>query len=705
MRNNSILFILCFAWASVAAQKPAALKSQGEAAFANQRWEEALAKLSQYQELKPGDKGVLSKIGQASYQLHLPEQAKKYLTYITDQAKSREPLDWFFMARTYHGLADWELAIAAYKQFLRLTPETHPLHANVRDNILRCVNAIAVKPDPNVALVENLGEVVNSKGDDFAPLPSINHPGRLYYSSARATATGGLRNDDGYEDEKTGHWSADMYFADRLTAGWEQPISFSVLQNTPRSEVALDFTDDGTVLHFFRGFTLYGGEIFTDTAGLNDEYLSSPQSFAGPVRAEEGDQGLFYVNDSTVLFASRRAGGFGGLDLWASRRNEGLWSVPTNLGPEINSAYDETTPFLCNDGVTIYYSSNRIEGIGGLDVWKSVFIAESRTWEPPVMLGTGINSPGDDMGFRLLPDGNSGYFASNRIVDNLGERDIYQVYFKEIISAQTVSQPFAFFAPVLPIEGGENARPVLVLAPLYYTVDRDLTGPENIGALKSAAALARQFPEIQLLITLHTDETGPAKFDLYSGIRRAELMGKTLVNEGIEASRITLRSAGSGYPIARNILNGADNLAGQALNRRGEVVPRTFTGVLPIDFRLDRPVVSELMGAAGTANLDQQNEGLLYRVEMTTAQQVVTSDALGLFSDLLIESQPGTGQYRYMTGAFRSFAQAGSLRREVSAAGFPTANIVAYLNGLRLSKAEAVGLVKKYPDLAAYIRG
>jgi len=277
------------------------------------------------------------------------------------------------------------------------------------------------------------------------------------------------------------------------------------------------------------------------------------------------------------------------------------------------------------------------------------------------------------------------------------------VYFKEPLPEQQADKRFALFAPVKPVEV-TNELPALVLSPLFYTTDRDLTNIENMNAIGSAAAVAKQFPEIRLLVTVHTDESGPAKFDLYAGVKRAELIGKALVNAGAPADRILLRSAGSGFPMARNIQNGEVNPAAQKLNRRAEIVPVLIAGEMPIQFRLDRPVVSELMAAAGTGRLDEQSNGLIFRVEMVVARQVITSDALGLFNDLLVESEPGSGEYRYLTGAERSYNNALKLKKEVVNAGFATAGIAAYINGARVSKAEAIGLVKKYPDLATFIR-
>ncbi len=704
MHKITIILFFLFCCCVLDAQKPVVLKSEGEKAFSDHRWAEALDKLTQYQQLKPGDLAVLSKIGQSAYQLHLPDQAKQYLTYVTIQGKSNDPLDWFYLARTQHGLLEWEQAIESYKQFLRRTGPGYSLRENAKDNILRCVSGIKSINNDEIALIENLGNKINTQEDEFAPLPSINHNDRIYFSSNRSSAVGGKRNNEGFEDNNTGHYCSDMYFSQRQTTGWDAPQPFSSLQNTSRDEVALDFTSNGKVLHYFRGFTLYAGEIFTDTSGLKDEYVSVPKPFEGAINAFDGDQAPFYCNDSVVLFASRRTGGYGGLDLWASRRFNGIWATAINLGPEINSNYDETTPFLAPDGITLYFSSNKPQGIGGFDIWKSTFLLDLRQWTTPVTMGIGINSPGDDSWLRLSTDGATASFASNRLVDNLGGYDLYAAYFKEPVNMPAQRMAFAMFEQVKTIEN-EDKMPEISLAALYYSSDRDVLSDDNNAILKTAIGMAKKFPEVKLMVTVHSDESGPLKFDLYACIKKAEIVGKSLVMGGVQPDRILLRSAGSGFPIARNFLNGSINTIGQTLNKRIEIAPVVMSGNLPMDFKLERPVVNELMAAGGTGRLDEQYNGLIYRVEMAVARQVLTSDALGLFTDLLIESDYGVGEYHYLAGAERTLAAIGTIKKDVIAAGFTTASIVAYINGVRINRAEAVGLIKKYPDLAAYIRG
>lgn len=691
----------------LSAQKPLDGKRNGEKYFASGRWADALTELNRYQQAKPGDMAVLTKLGIANYQLHQADKARQLLEYVLGRNPRSTDTDlYYYYARTLHGQQEYDKAILAYKGFLRICGDKHPLRAQVVDNIRRCVHAQEVGNNDAVALVENLGDRVNTSGDEFAPLPSVNYADRLYFSAARPGSVGGRRNDAGLADEDAGHWCSDMFAAALDASGWQYAADFGGLLNTSRQEVALGFDDAGQVLYFFRGFTLYAGDILADTANRQDEYSVVPPVFRSILQPENGDAAPFFFNDTTVVFASRQIGGYGGLDLYFTTRHDSIWTLPRNLGPTVNSAYDETTPFLARDARTLFFSSNRLEGLGGLDVFKTFFDEKKNTWEVPQNLGNGVNSPGDDGYFRLDREGRQAFLSSDRLNDNYGERDLYLVYYKEQQPEQNPAGPVVLFSELR--KAGSEAAPVEVqpvaLEPAFYTTDRDILSPENLKIVERAAKAGRQNPSAKVLVTAFTDETGPPKFDLYAGIKRAEMVGRALTERGIPAGQVLLRSVGSDFALARNVLNAAPNPSGQRLNRRMEITLVSATEEAPTPAHLERPAVPEVMATGGAAKLDQYSSGLAYKVEVATTRQILSNDALAMFTELMIETQPGAGSYRYTAGFLKQYDQAVKLRQELRQQGFVDAFVVAYVNGVRVSKADAVSLVKKYPDLGGYVK-
>ena len=705
LRSVSALVFALFAPLMLPAQKPVDLKRDGERYFGEAQWAKAENLLAQYQQRKPGDMDVLLKLGIVNYHLHRSDKALSFLEYVNQQNPTGQigTEAAFYLARTLHGRQEYERAITAYKNFMRLGGEGHPFYKYAANNIWRCAQGMHLRPNPDVALVENLGDRVNSAGDEYAPLPSANYKNRLYFASARPGATGGRRDEDGYEDTTRGNWCSDMYIAQQRLSGWELESGLNSLLNTARHEAPLAFGEQGRVLLFSRGFTPFSGELLADTSGKKDEYSTATPRFMSSMQPEAGDVAPFFFADSILIFASRRAGGQGGLDLYWSVLREGVWATAQAFAASVNSAYDETTPWLAPDGLTLYFSSNRLESIGGFDVFKTRFNPEKQEWSVPENMGTPLNSPGNDSWLRPQNGENAAFLASDRL-DSYGGQDIYLVYFRQQLEG--VSQNGEFFALTAPKENAAgSALQEITIAPLYYNSERDIFAAENNKTLDALAAALRPMPAgTALLVTVFTDETGPVKFDLYNGIKRAELVGKALADRGIPAEKIKLMSCGPNFSAARNIQDGRPSEAGQRLNRRVELSLRHVQEEPAVKIKLERPLIAEYMATPGTARYDELSKGLSYRVEVATTRQLLNTDALSMFSDLLIESQMGSGLYQYSSGWMRQYKEAAQLRAELLKQEFGDAKIVAYLNGLRISKPEAIALLKKYPDLMEFVR-
>jgi tetratricopeptide (TPR) repeat protein len=123
----------------------------------------------------------------------------------------------------------------------------------------------------------------------------------------------------------------------------------------------------------------------------------------------------------SLYFASDRSGGYGGFDLYVSHLEKGTWSIPVNLGPEINTAYNEITPFIHDN--KIYYASDNLQGLGGYDIYNATF--ENGKWSGVTMMDREINSPEDDY-FPAFNNQGDMFFTSNRL-GGIGKNDIYKV--------------------------------------------------------------------------------------------------------------------------------------------------------------------------------------------------------------------------------------------------------------------------------------
>jgi outer membrane protein OmpA-like peptidoglycan-associated protein/tetratricopeptide (TPR) repeat protein len=130
------------------------------------------------------------------------------------------------------------------------------------------------------------------------------------------------------------------------------------------------------------------------------------------------------ADGKTLYFVSDRTDGYGGYDIYRSIKTEkGEWGTPINLGPSINSSGNEKSPFIHPDGKTLYFSSDGWLGLGGYDIFYSR-LNDDGTWSTPVNIGYPINSPDDEVGFFVSTDGQKGYFASNKL-KGVGGWDLY----------------------------------------------------------------------------------------------------------------------------------------------------------------------------------------------------------------------------------------------------------------------------------------
>ncbi len=128
---------------------------------------------------------------------------------------------------------------------------------------------------------------------------------------------------------------------------------------------------------------------------------------------------------NTIFFVSYRKEGVGGKDIYQSvKDSQGNWSKATNLGEIINTKLDEESPFLSEDGKTLYFSSKGHDGIGGYDIFKSQLTGDS--WSSPENMGIPVNSAEDDIYLIIDNEASNGFFASARD-GGIGGMDIYNV--------------------------------------------------------------------------------------------------------------------------------------------------------------------------------------------------------------------------------------------------------------------------------------
>lgn len=268
--------------------------------------------------------------------------------------------------------------------------------------------------------IENMGEAINSPYPDYSPVVT-NDEQMMLFTSRRENTTGGLKDDDDKYFE-------DIYFSLNIDGTWTQASNADSTNrfmndqvNTPMHDATITYAGDETQLFIYRNLDVW-------VSKLENGLWTIPVKATGRVNSNKGfEPSVFITQDEKTMFVvSDLNTGFGGRDIYVTTKDSsGNWLSLKNLGRTINTKADEDAPFLTPDGNTLYFSSKGHNSMGDYDIFKSV-LNEQGEWSTPENLGPPINTSGHDRYFVTTDNGAVGYYASDR-EGGFGETDIYRI--------------------------------------------------------------------------------------------------------------------------------------------------------------------------------------------------------------------------------------------------------------------------------------
>lgn len=525
-----------------------------------------------------------------------------------------------------NGLYDDALAhIKAYFTFPVTNPKFRTEAEILQKNCEFAVNAIK---HPVPFSPKNLGPDINSKYDEY--WPSLSADAQTMVFTVKLPID--TNNTESYANRQE-----DFYFSNFEDGRWTKAEPVGAPLNTPGNEGAQTISGDGKLM-------IFTGCNRRDGYGNCDLYFSKkegdrwtvPQNMGRPINTSAKEtQPSLSPDGKTIYFASNRAGTKGGLDIWKTTLgDDGFWGEPVNLGDSINTPYDDQSPFIHPDNQTLYFSSKGWTGMGGYDLFVSRRKGDT-SWTQAMNLGYPINTNYNEVGMIVDARGSTAYYSSNRLGgqggDDIYSFDLYKEarptpvsYMKgkvfdaetllplnarfELIdlgSAKTImdawsnndgsflicipegkdyalnvnkkgylfysdnftmthgdfSQPFLKDVPLKPIKAGET----VVMRNIFFDHDSYKLKDESRIELERLAKLLRENPAIQIEISGHTDNTGNADYNLKLSENRAKAVAEFLVRLGIEPVRLISKGYGQTLPVASN-----DTDEGRAQNRRTE---------------------------------------------------------------------------------------------------------------------------------------
>jgi outer membrane protein OmpA-like peptidoglycan-associated protein len=258
----------------------------------------------------------------------------------------------------------------------------------------------------------NLGPEVNSVLEEYHPGLTVDGK-YLFYTRRDGRVSVYEQNEDIYQSE-------------RQEGTFKKSKNLGGPINSMENEGAFSTSADGQYL-FFTACNRPGGVGSCDIwlALRKGDQWDGPFNLGKPLNSRDWDaQPSLTADGATLYFVSSRPGGYGGSDIWKSTFGEKGWSLPENLGPDINTPDDEQFPFIHPDGQTLYFSSSGYPGMGKNDFYFSR-LQEDGKWTNPVNLGYPINTPGDEWNLIVNRTGDTAFLASNGIDGGYGGMDLY----------------------------------------------------------------------------------------------------------------------------------------------------------------------------------------------------------------------------------------------------------------------------------------
>jgi outer membrane protein OmpA-like peptidoglycan-associated protein/tetratricopeptide (TPR) repeat protein len=445
----------------------------------------------------------------------------------------------------------------------------------------------------------------NTEASDFSALQVGS---KLYFSSARNENRGKY----GWNKEPY----LDIYEAvidDAGVVGKPELVNGEV--NTKYHEGTLDITPDGKYM-FFTRVDYYKGDYEKAVDGESKLNIYRALNAGGEWRdvattsLESKEYGVGHPSitkdGKSIYFASQAPEGQGGTDIYKADLKDGVISNPVNLGPFVNTAGDDSFPYIADDN-TLYFSSNGHLGLGGLDVFKY-------TDGQVTNMGSPVNSSLDDFGFSYSEATGKGYVSSNRDGGQGGD-DVYGIERIEIcevavsvtaVDAKTgmpipgaivslqdgnnntmpgqttdangkavfttdcnleltargakdkyesgeatlsVAEEETAMVEVLMVPEPEIVEDKIILNKIYFDLDNSDIRPDAALELDRLVGLMKKYPTLEILAETYADIRGSDDYNLALTERRSESIIKYVASQGVDASRLTAAGRGEANPI------------------------------------------------------------------------------------------------------------------------------------------------------------
>ncbi len=321
---------------------------------------------------------------------------------------SRFSSAWFYLGEYKFKSGDYDSAIELLKKYLDLSSSRGKFASQSKLMIDNSVFAIAYKANNFQFNPRPLSKVVNKFKQQYFPVLTADQKTLIFVKREQ---------------------NEEIMLSRLDSAGnWTTPISISDNINSDFNEGTCAISADGRKLVFTScmGRKGYGScDLYISTKEGNE--WSLPVNMGGAINSAAWDsQPSLSADGRTLYFVSNRRGGYGKRDIYVSTlNNQGNWTKPQNIGRDINTSYDDISPFIHPNGQRLYFSTNGRLGFGGFDIYFSE--KEDVNWSNPINFGYPINTHNDEVSMYISSDGKKGFYSHEEKVDKSFTSTLYEI--------------------------------------------------------------------------------------------------------------------------------------------------------------------------------------------------------------------------------------------------------------------------------------
>ena len=337
---------------------------------------------------------------------------------ITSKYKKRSPKEthapeyaYYYLGNAYRINNELDKALETYNQFLNIPDFENKFNLDIINNEIKaCEKSKIIQDIPVNVNIINLGKIVNTNASNYNPVISSDESLLIFMAELK-------------------FYNA-IFISKKYNGIWSEPENITPQVGSDGDVVPTSISADRKVIYLIKGegddrdvySSRFDGTRWTKMEPLNFNINSGKAETHASISAD----------GKTLYFTSNRKGGFGELDIYkSSLESNGDWGPAKNLGQQINTSFNEESPFISADNTILYFSSQSHYNMGGYDIFYSVLNADN-TWGPPINIGYPVNTTGDDLFFAPVGNGTIGYM-SKILTEGIGKEDIYRI---EIIHSE-----------------------------------------------------------------------------------------------------------------------------------------------------------------------------------------------------------------------------------------------------------------------------